>query len=179
MDRYVMMFWAGDRRMRRDGASIKRASSLRAGRWDRRTEDKTFVRNDCDRGRLDPCANSYLGRGLEAGHGLGQDLLLARRERAVAASRSSTSLGRGGSRAVLGVVRFACHVEKMQRGKRIEKPAKNLISERLCRCLCMCTRDVDGECGRLQVWRGEVARDLKSKSGRSVQLTARSPANSR
>lgn len=68
----------------------------------------------CDRGWLNPCANAYLGRGLKAGHGLGQDLLLARRERAVAASRIS-SLGSGGSRAVLGVVGFACHVEKMQK----------------------------------------------------------------
>ena len=72
------------------------------------------MRNDCDQGSLDPYANSYLGRGLEAGHGLGQDLLLARGKGAIAAT-SGSSLGGGGSGTVLGVVGFACHVEKMQR----------------------------------------------------------------
>lgn len=56
---------------------------------------------------------------------------------------------------------------------------KHLISERLSCCSFLCTRDVDGDGGRLQVWRGEVARNVKSKNGRSVQLTARSPANTR
>lgn len=60
------------------------------------------------------CANAYLGRGLETSHGLGQNLLLARSEGAVATS----SLGRGGSGTVLGIIRFACHVDKMQREKR-------------------------------------------------------------
>lgn len=45
-----MMLPAGDRRMRRDGASIKHASSSEAGWWDMRTEAKAWVRNDCDRG---------------------------------------------------------------------------------------------------------------------------------
>lgn len=40
-------------------------------------------------------------------------------------------------------------------------------------------RDVDGEGGRLQVWRGKSWLILKSNNGRSVQLTTRSPANTR
>lgn len=45
--------------------------------------------------------------------------------------------------------------------------------------LLVCAYGFDGEGGRLQVWRGRVACHLKSKNGRSVQLTARSPANTR
>lgn len=107
-----------------------------------------------DRSYLDTCANAYLGRGIEAGHGLGEDLLLTRGEGAEAAT--STSLGSGGGGTVLGVVRFACHFERMQRGGQNSVKYKAL---ELCEILLslVCVRDVDGEGRRLQVWRGKVA----------------------
>lgn len=61
------------------------------------------------------CANAYLWRGLKASHGLGQNLLLARSEGAVA---TTSSLGSGGRGTVLGIIGFACHVDKMQRERR-------------------------------------------------------------
>lgn len=76
-----------------------------------------MARNEDDQGIMDSYANAYLGGSLEAGHGLSQDLLLTRGERAVATT-SGSSLGGGRSGAVLGVVRFVCHFEKVEKGDR-------------------------------------------------------------
>lgn len=70
---------------------------------------------------------SYLGRGLEAGHSLGQDLLLASGER-VEATTGNSSLGGRRSGTVLGVIRFVCHVEKMQNGSRMVYQEKLLVA---------------------------------------------------